>query len=241
MASQPFTSTEWQNIFNILDSDPEEYGFPERRFGSVLIGSFNIRKLGSTTRGRPETWDFLARICRQFDLLAIQEVMDNLNGLNKLMGKLGDEFDMIVSDKTGVFPGESGVGERLTFIYRRSVVERNEVVSDVTYDRSKVLDKLHQNIGPINEAIAVYDEKLAEFNAGTRSRKPYIKMPVFLTFIRQPYIVSFRIKNYPGTTPYEFMGVNAHLHFGKTILDRKVEFEALLEWIIERVKESGKA
>ena len=58
--------------------------------------------------------------------------MDNLNGLRRLRSLFGPEFSMVVSDQTGVFPGEPGVGERLGFIYRWNTVERMEVASDVT-------------------------------------------------------------------------------------------------------------
>ncbi len=66
-------------------------------------------------------------------------------------------------------------------------------------------------------------------------------MPAFLSFIRQPYCVSFRIVGHPGTTPYEFMAVNAHLHYGNYMSDRRQEFNALMEWIIARVKQGDKA
>ena len=118
-----------------LEADPERYGLPQREYGSVLIGSFNIRKLGSARSRNRDTWEFLADVCRSFDLLAVQEIMDNLSGLRRLMSLLGPEFSMVVSDQTGVFPGEPGVGERLGFIYRWNTVERMEVASDVTYDR----------------------------------------------------------------------------------------------------------
>ena len=98
----------------------------------MLIGSFNIRKLGSARSRNSDTWEFLADVCRSFDLLTVQEIMDNLSGLRRLRSLLGPEFSMVVSDQTGVFPGEPGVGERLGFIYRWNTVERMEVASDVT-------------------------------------------------------------------------------------------------------------
>ena len=50
--------------------------------------------------------------------------MDDLSGLNRIMEHLGPEFGMVVSDKTGVFPGASGLGERLGFVFRWSIVKR---------------------------------------------------------------------------------------------------------------------
>ena len=240
MAKQ-FTSAEWQAIRNTLNSDRAKYGLPEREYGPVLLASFNIRKLGSSLSRNANTWEFLADVCRSFDLLAVQEIMDNLSGLRRLMSLLGPEFSLIVSDQTGVFPGESGVGERLGFIYRTSVVHRGEVATDITYDRTKVLDTIAENYDVFSAIMGPYAGRLKAYEEGTRSTKPRLRMPVFLTFIRQPFSVSFRISGHPGTQPYEFMAVNAHLYFGRYISDRRQEFNALMEWITGRVTADHRA
>lgn len=241
MSSTSFTKAEWKTINDLLDADPQAYGFPKRVYGSALMGSFNIRKLGSSRSRSPETWDFLARICRQFDLLAIQEIMDDLSGMNRLMDLLGPEFGMVVSDKTGSFPGAPGLGERLGFIYRWSVVKRGEVISDITYDRTKVIEILAENYQEIKQVLEPYSERLLDYQAGNRRKPKNIKLPAFLSFIRQPYCVSFKINGFPETRPYEFMAVNAHLYFGNYMSDRRQEFHALMQWIIERVKNGGNA
>ena len=153
MSATQFTSEEWKTINDELDQNPWKYGVPERVYGSVIIGSFNIRKLGSPRNRSADTWEFLAKICRQFDLLAVQEIMDDLSGFHRLKELMGAEFGMIVSDKTGAFPGEAGVGERLGFIFRWSVVQRSEVVSDVSYDRSKVMEILYKNFDAIKQDV----------------------------------------------------------------------------------------
>lgn len=225
----------------MLDADPKKFGFPERIYGSALLGSFNIRKLGSSKSRNAKTWEFLAKICCQFDLIAIQEIMDDLSGLNKIMELLGPEFGMVVSDKTGVYPGDSGLGERLGFIFRWNTVERGEVISDITYDRSKVLQIMAENYDTIHEVMAPYAKRYADYKAGKQGKPRNIKMPAFLSFIRQPYCVSFKIKGYPGTRSYDFMAVNAHLFFGDYMSDRRQEFHALMQWIIQRVKNNDKA
>ena len=48
-----FTVAEWKRIEDELTANRDRYGFPQREYGSVLLGSFNVRKLG----------EFLARIC----------------------------------------------------------------------------------------------------------------------------------------------------------------------------------
>lgn len=241
MSTRQFSTAEWDAVMTGLEQSPISYGFPKRVYGSVLIGSFNIRKLGSDRSRNERTWQFLTHICRQYDLLAVQEIMDDLSGIKELMKRLGPEFGFIVSDKTGTFPGEPGVGERLGFIFRWSVVQRTQVATDITYDRTKVLGILNSNLTQIISAFQDYHKKLQDYENGKRKTKPNLKMPVFLTFIRQPFCVSFRIVGYPGTEPYEFMAVNAHLYFGKYMTDRRQEFNALMEWILSRVRENDKA
>lgn len=252
MAVKQFDDDEWEKIWKTLDADPENYGLPKRVYGSVIIGSFNIRKLGSSKSRSPETWEFLAHIIKQYDLIALQEVMDDLSGLNRIMDLLGPDYGMIVSDRTGAFPGDAGLAERLAFVFRWSVVQRGEVVSDITYDRSKVIEILAKNLDDKDgengiysaiKPLADYYRKKEEYDAGERTTKPSkprsVKMPVFLSFIRQPFCVSFKIVGFPGTKPYRFMAVNAHLMYGQ-MADRRKEFDALMEWIIERVKQDDK-
>ena len=236
-----FTSAEWKLINNRLAADPERYGLPQREYGSVLMGSFNIRKLGSARSRNPATWEFLADVCRSFDLLAVQEIMDDLSGLRRLMSLLGPEFSMVVSDQTGVFPGEPGVGERMGFIYRWNTVERMEVASDVTYDRSKVIDSIASDYETFTKIMTPYAKGLADYEAGRRRRKPRLNLPVFLSFIRQPFCVAFRVAGHPGTRPYEIMAVNAHLYFGNYISDRRQEFNALADWLMSRLKTNSRA
>ncbi len=248
MVAKPFTKKEWKRIDRELDRDRKRYGFPERTNGSLLFGSFNIRKLGSVKNRNLNTWNFLAEICKQYDLLAIQEAQDNLEGLRKLMELLGEEFHLIVSDITGVFPGERGVAERLAFVYRWKVVNRMEVVSDVTYDRTKILDTLGRNILEFTPIMQKYLKSLEAIDTwessgreGARPKRAKMKLPAFLAFIRQPFCVSFRVPSFGEGRPYEFMAVNAHLNFGNFISDRRQAFDALMEWILARVKQSHRA
>lgn len=239
-----FTVAEWKRIEDELAANPDRDGFPQREYGSVLLGSFNVRKLGAVRGRSKRTWEFLARICKQFDLVAIQEVMDDLGGMRLLMELLGPDFEMIVSDKTGAFPGEPGLGERLAFVYNRRAVLRTEVATDITFDRSKILSTLIENRDDVHDALdpmVAYEKKLAawqESRKGRRPPRPKVRLPTFLAFIRAPFCVSFEIPGHPGTEPYRFMGVNAHLYFGNFMDDRRQEFDALMNWIVGRVNEN---
>ncbi len=256
-SSRAFTVNEWQKIRNTLDQNPGSYGLPERRYGSVVFASFNIRKLGAIKAGSGRskaTWEFLAHVCKHFDLLAVQEVLDDLDGIRHLCKLMGPEYGLLVSDKTGQFPGEPGLGERLAFIYNRRLIDRTEVATDISYDRSKILQILcchYENItnelGPKVSKHAAYFEKLKQFANGERSKPPSkpkslkIKMPHFLSFIRAPYCASFEVKGHPGTSPYQIMVINAHLYYGNYMSDRRQEFDALMDWLLSRLKENDKA
>ena len=226
--AEHFDPQEWQRINARLDEAPERYGFPKRRNGSVLLGSFNIRKLGDPDNRTDGDWKFLARTCAPFDLLAVQEIMSDLSGLRRLREELrrhvetGSEgFAVVVSDETGAFAGERGLRERLGFIYRWPAVERMEIASDLTYDRTKTFKTLVEHKAALMEELEACDGDASEFNP-----------PFFVTFARQPHGVAFRIG---GALPYEFMAVNAHLIFGERIGDRRREFTALMELLKSRL------
>lgn len=237
-----FTPAEWDKINALLKANPQEYGLPKREYGSVVLASFNIRKLGRKRQRNEATWQFLANTLGYFDLISIQEIMSNLEGFDYLRELLGEGYGAVVSDVTGVFPGESGVGERLGFLYNRALVQRGNIVSDISYDRTKLLGTLINHYPEISKSLAPYLKYLDELEAWkqdpsrSKPKRPSVKLPVFLTFIRQPFCTSFEISGHPGTVSYKIMAVNAHLYFGDSIADRRQEFSALMEWLLARLK-----
>lgn len=238
--SKPFTVPEWRKINETLDADPDRYGLPQRDYGSVLLGSFNIRTLGQVHKRSDRTWEFLARACAPFDLLAIQEIADNLEGLRKLKGLLGPEFGLVVSDRTGAYPGDRGLAERLGFIYRWRAVERMEIASDITHDKTKIIESIAANHDTVAKELDLYKTKLANHERGVIEDPPKLELSTFVSFIRQPYCVSFQIPGLPGTDPYQFMAINAHLIYGEKD-ERRQEFHRLLDWIMSRFKQKDRS
>lgn len=249
-----FTTEEWQKIRDTLNADPQRYGLPGRVYGSVVLASANIRKLGAKSKRDARTWRFLADVFRHFDLLAVQEVLEDMEGLRHLEELMGEDFGMVVSDTTGSFPNEGGLAERLAFIFNWTIVNRKEMVTDVTFDRSKVLQVIAEEGDAIQEAVEnakknkAYLKKLKSYERKFKQAKIKgkrlpdkprlpIKMPAFLTFIRTPFAVMFEIHGHPGAVRYTFMAVNAHLFYGNFIDDRRQEFDALMRWIMGRVQE----
>ena len=142
-----FSTEQWKIIDGTGPLEP--FGLPERRRKSVVIGTFNIRKLGAIKNRSPQAWSFLSRICSHFDLLAVQEVIDNLEGLRHLRQNLGDDYGAVVSDVTGglfnpqdVIKGKRGNNERLAFLFNWKRIRRTELASDISYDRTDIIGKL---------------------------------------------------------------------------------------------------
>ena len=83
---------------------------------TMLLATWNIRELDSTKYGHrdDEAYLYLAQVISHFDLVAVQEVRDDLKGLTRLTDALGPMWRSIVTDVT---EGRAGNGERMAFLY----------------------------------------------------------------------------------------------------------------------------
>lgn len=260
-----FTTEEWHKIRALFDAEAEKFGLPERRDESVLLASFNIRKLGGLrdSKGAPsrsrEAWRFLGDICSRFDLIGVQELMNDLGGIRFLRDLAGaDEFGIAVSDVTGGVPGGRGMMERLGYLFRWTRVRRTEMASDISYDRSAVERNLLENADAfaktftdrareLKDIETDYKEALEAWEAGGRQgskprkkRSKAFPMPHFLSFVRTPYSASFEIAGLGDAEPYKFLAVAAHLVYGEgtkkqQLRERENEFYALIDWLMWRM------
>jgi hypothetical protein len=121
------------------------------------------------------------------------------------------------------------------------------MASDITYDRSEIARNLYENWDDYSAAwiahtkkLKAWEEKVAKRKAAGKKKppRPAIELPHFVSFIRQPHSVSFRIPGTGGAAPYEFLVVNAHLLFGEDPVERELEFWALIEWLTVRAKKA---
>lgn len=243
--AKTFSESEWQTIHDFAATNAEKFGLPERRDDSVVIGSFNIRKFGKPENKSNNAWKMIEMICKRFDLLAIQEVSDNLDALRHLMRLLGPDYGMAVSDMTGVYPGESGNSERLAFVFNWQRVSRTEMASDITYDRTKVSNTLFDKRDDFFQSFREHDQKRQEIDEENvlrlqqnKKKKPYppVPNPHFVTFIRQPHCASFLVESKGAGKPYEILAVNCHLLYGIDPKERRREFDALISWLLDRAK-----
>lgn len=241
MARQ-FTDAEWQRINSQLQADPERYGMPERRDGSVVFGSWNLREFGAVANRSAGAHAFIAAFAGRCDLLAVQEVQRNMESLEHLVAAMngsapgGRAYRTISSDVTGEAPAARGNPERFTFIYDTERVELGNVVSDITFDRSEVLKSFNAILTRYHDEIVAADPDAGMLDKLKRMFARFTgleagRLPEFFQFIRSPYVATFTVLGEQGHS-YDIACVNAHTVSGKSKAEREREFLALLQWLV---------
>ncbi|MCA9172166.1 MAG: hypothetical protein KDB23_31080, partial [Planctomycetales bacterium] len=89
----------------------------------IRIATFNVQAFDQIKSRKPAVLDVLARIGREFDVLAIQEIQsrsdDVLPRLVTLMNKTGQEYDFAVGPRVG----PDGAQEQYGFVFNRRTVQ----------------------------------------------------------------------------------------------------------------------
>lgn len=106
---------------------------PQRNaLSSLLLATWNLRELGADKKygtRLDESLLYIAEIVSHFDLVAMQEVNENLSNLQALMRLLGGWWDYLVTDVT---LGASGNSERIAFIYDSRKVRFDHLAGELT-------------------------------------------------------------------------------------------------------------
>lgn len=105
-------------------------GVPPRSDGTLLLATWNIREFDSESYGARgmECLYYIAEICSHFDLIAIQEVREDLRALETLRDLLGPGWSYIVSDVT---EGKPGNRERMAFLFDGGKVRFNGIAGEI--------------------------------------------------------------------------------------------------------------
>ncbi|MCF6445698.1 hypothetical protein [Nereida sp. MMG025] len=238
-----FSEADWQTIEVHLDANTSAYGLPERRANSVVLMSWNIRKFGvfeenGTTKKSGGAFNLITRVCATADLIALQEVLKDMSSVYQLLNRLrdmGDPWDIVISDVTGMAPGYTGMAERHAFLYRSDRVKRGELASDLSFDRSAVIENSNHALRKLVQTemdFAGQQSFMAKIASWLSGQQKLVgaRLKSFVQFIRTPHIVEFVIDGSAGS--YSFYVVNAHLVSGESKTERELEFFALLEWLL---------
>jgi endonuclease/exonuclease/phosphatase family metal-dependent hydrolase len=123
--------------------------------GSVLIATWNIANLGVHKR-RPRDIKVIAEILSWFEIVAIQEVADNLADFNLLIDQLPDHFDWIFNDR-------AGNDERSAYIYDTRRITLGPKIGEVVIVES---DRRHIKLPGINRVFHGFNRNpyLASFS-----------------------------------------------------------------------------
>ena len=135
-----------------------ERGIPARAGGKVLLATWNIANFGQQQR-RQKDHRLIAEIASWFDMVAVQEVKDNIGGLIEVQRLLPPSYRV-------VFSGLEGNDERLAFLYDTAKIRLREEVGAVTVSPSEFKSiKLPGIAGTFNG----FDRNpyLASFEAGS--------------------------------------------------------------------------
>lgn len=111
---------------------------PQKCGGKVLLATWNIREFDSAAYGARslECLYYIAEIMSHFDLIAVQEVREDLDALDNVLNLLGrSNWDYIVSDVT---EGKPGNRERMAFVYDRDSVSFNRVAGEIVIPPKQV-------------------------------------------------------------------------------------------------------
>jgi len=98
-------------------------GLPDKTDGRLLAGTWNLTNFGEQDR-TDQDLELMAEIIGWFDLLAVQEIADDLGQLRKLMQHLPAGYRVLLSDI-------GGNRERAGFIYDSGRVDLLELAGEV--------------------------------------------------------------------------------------------------------------
>jgi len=101
----------------------------ERSGDAIRIASFNIQVFGDSKSNKPQVMNRLAEICREFDIVAIQEIrsknQDLLPNFVELVNESGRKYDYVIGERLGRTVSK----EQYAFVFDTAsvVVDRNQM------------------------------------------------------------------------------------------------------------------
>jgi exonuclease III len=121
-----------------------EVKFPKKKTTeSLILGTWNLRNFDDDRFDygprEVEAFYYLAEIISWFDVVAVQEINEDLRPMNRLMSVLGGSYEYILTDVT--HSGLGGNKERLGFIYDRDKVQFKGVAGEIVLPDKLLIGK----------------------------------------------------------------------------------------------------
>lgn len=146
----------------------------------LRIATWNIREFDTKKYGGrlKESLYYIAEIISHFDLIALQEVREDLGALNAVIGILGKhEWSYIATDVT---EGRPGNRERMVFVYNNNKVRFTNIAGEITLAEKEKITSSHHNGLQVSRLscrlrpVSVFRRRLKPENPVTRSDFPKI-------------------------------------------------------------------
>lgn len=120
---------------------------------NLLIATWNIREFDSNSYGArsEEAIYYIAEIIDHFDLVAVQEINENLTGLYRVRKVLGIHWKVIYTDTT---QGKSGNRERLGFLYDSRKLSFTDLAGEIVIPPIEVKNEGEKTIYQPNQQLA---------------------------------------------------------------------------------------
>ncbi len=133
-------------------------GIPAKSATSLLVATWNIANLGTQDR-EPRHYALIAEMLSWFDLIAVQEVKDELGGLEAIVNTLGAPYRMVFTDT-------AGNNERLAYIFDGNKVRTLDLVGELALSPK---DLKYIKLPGVTRAFDGFDRNpfLQSFQAGT--------------------------------------------------------------------------
>lgn len=123
------TAAQLKALRRYRDTKPGRF-IPGKAADRLLLATWNIANLGLQER-RQKDYRLITELIGWFDLVALQEVNDNLAGLHAIQRQLPPAYRVLFSDA-------AGNDERLAFLYDSSKIKLLEKVGEVAIPPSDI-------------------------------------------------------------------------------------------------------
>ena len=201
---------------------------PERTLRkTLLLATWNIRDFDSNkfNQGprKAESYHYIAEIIAAFDIVALQEINEDLRPIKRIKSLLGSNWDFITTD---VNSSSGGNSERLCFIFDKRKVYFRQVAGEIIIPKSDLAKGIETTIDlPKNHQIIIEEDVVYTNSEGNEmilkkgdiislpKTSHKIKLPEGQNLIRKqlartPFMVSFQ------SSWFKFNLCTVHILFG---------------------------
>ena len=151
----------------LIDAHKTHRNIPKANEDNIIVASWNLTNFGVQKR-ESNHLKLMAEIIKDFDVVAIQEIADDVTQLYELLAHLGGEWKVMFTDTAGNY-------ERLGFLYKLDRLQPTELAAELAmrgYERSEITITVEGNEDTEPEEV------------------------VFPGFNRNPYMIEFKAEDF---------------------------------------------